>query len=368
MGSVVKRLDEYQRAHLWLGFPLAVAKKFGEDKAGHLAALVSYYAFFSLFPLLMVFTAVLGMLLRGNPELQDAIVDSALTQFPVIGDQIRENVGSLKGSPVVLAVGIATALWAGMGVTTALQSALNSVWDVPIRRQPNFLFARLRSLIMLAVLGILTVGAALLSGLGGGPGAVEIGLRVVGIAGGIAVNLVLFMLAFKILTNRRLTWWEVFPGAAVAAGGWALLQILGTWFVDRQLKGATETYGAFAFVIGLLLWLYIGAQLTLYAAEVNAVKANHLWPRGLRKEPMTEADRRTLRRMAKVEERREDEDVDVSFDGRADPNGDGATDEGSTGSTDDPQAAVRRARDALEEAREAVAEARHAVEESSEDR
>ena len=134
-------------------FPLAVAKKFGEDKAGHLAALVSYYAFFSLFPLLMVFTAVLGMLLRGNPELQDAIVDSALTQFPVIGDQIRDNVGSLKGSAVALAVGIGTALWAGMGVTTALQSALNSVWDVPIRRQPNFLIARLRSLIMLGVLG-----------------------------------------------------------------------------------------------------------------------------------------------------------------------------------------------------------------------
>ena len=158
----------------------------------------------------------------------------------------------------------------------------------------------------------------------------------------------------------------------MAAVAWAVLQVLGTWYVDRQLKGATETYGAFAFVIGLLLWLYIGAQLTLYAAEVNAVKANHLWPRGLRKEPMTEADRRTLRRMAKVEERREDEDVDVSFDrrdgvdGRGDANGDRPGDD--PGSTDDPQAAVRRARDALEEAREAVAEARHAVEESTDDR
>lgn len=363
MGSVVKRLDEYQRAHPWLGFPLAVAKKFGEDKAGHLAALVSYYAFFSLFPLLMVFTAVLGMLLRGNPELQDAIVDSALTQFPVIGDQISGEVGSLEGSAVALGVGIVTALWAGMGVTTALQAALNAVWDVPIRRQPNFLIARLRSLIMLAVLGVLTIGAALLSGLGGGPGAIEVGLRVLGIAGGIAVNLVLFMLAFKILTNRELTWWEIFPGAAVAAGGWAVLQVLGTWFVDRQLAGATRTYGEFAFVIGLLVWLYIGAQLTLYAAEVNAVKANRLWPRGLRKEPMTEADPRALRRIAKVEERREDEEVDVSFNGdrAADP-----TD--STEAGDDSRAAVRRARDALEEARGAVAEARQAVEESSEDR
>jgi membrane protein len=347
--KLIERIDRYQREHPSLGFPVAAAKKFGEDRAGHLAALVAYYAFFSLFPLLMVFTAVLGFALRGNDELQSAILDSALSQFPVIGEQIRENIGSVKGSGVALTVGIVTALWAGMGITNALQVALNTVWDVPIRRQPNFLIARLRSVAMLGVLGVMTVGAAILSGLGSTEGTIGISLRIVGIIGGILVNLLLLLLAFRILTNRKLSWGVVFPGAAVAALGWAALQLLGTWYLTNQQRGAEETYGEFAFVIGLLIWLYLGAQLTMYAAELNVVRAERLWPRGLRKEPMTEADRRSLRRHAEVEERREDEDVDVRFD-RSDPDG------------PPPERAVRRARKALDRATEAVEDARAAVE------
>ncbi len=354
MKALIARIDEYQRRHPWLGFPLAVAKKFGEDRAGHLAALIAYYAFFSLFPLLMVFTAVLAFVLRGNDELQSAILDSALTQFPVIGEQIRTNIGSVAGSGLALGVGIATALWAGMGVTNALQVALNTVWDVPIRRQPNFLIARLRSLAMLGVLGVMTVGAAILSGLGSGEGAIAISLRVVGIIGGILVNLALFLLAFRILTNRKLSWRDVFPGAATAALGWAALQLVGSWYLTNQQRGAEATYGEFAFVIGLLIWLYLGSQLTMYAAEINVVRVERLSPRGLRKEPMTEADRRALRRHARMEERREDEDVDVSFDG-SDPEGPSSA------------RAVRRAREALDEATEAVEDARAAVERDGKD-
>lgn len=368
MGAFFKRLlervDGYQRTHAWIGFPFAVAKKFGEDRAGNLAALVAYYSFFSLFPLLMVLTAILGFVLQDNAELQDRIVDSALTQFPVIGPQIRENIGSISGSGIALGVGLATALWAGMGVTNAFQYALNSVWDVPIRRRPTFVFRRVRSLLMLAILGSLTIAGAFLSGLGGGGSAIGLLLRVVGIAAGLAVNLALFMLAFRILTNRELSWREVFPGAAFAAVAWGLLQVLGTWFVRTRLASAEHRYGEFAFVIGLLVWIYVGAQLTLFAAEANVVKAFRLWPRSLRPDSRTEADERALTRLAEVEQHRRDQDVDVRFEreARGRLNIGEESGSGRDGNVPEPDDAVARARKALDEAREAVEDAKQAVE------
>jgi YihY family inner membrane protein len=364
LDGLIERLDRYQRAHGWLGFPLAVAKKFGEDQAGNLAALVAYYAFFSLFPLLMVFTAVLGFVLRNNPDLQRTILDSALAQFPVIGKQIQENKGTIQGSGLALVVGSLTALWAGMGVTNALQNAMNSIWDVPMKERPNFLIARLRGILMLVVLGLLTVGAAILSGLGSVEGRFGGVLRVAGILGGVGLNLVLFMLAFKILTKRKVSWGDVFPGAAVAALGWAGLQLVGSYYVSRQQAHAINTYGDFAFVIGLLVWLYLGAQLTLYAAEINVVRARRLWPRGLRPKPMTEADERTLRQFAKVEERRQDEEVDVDFDPNAAAEEPSKNDAKAPADDQeaDPQQAMERARSALADAREAVDEARTVVE------
>src|SRR5690349_2490921 len=105
------RADAVHRRRAWLAFPMGVAKKFGEDQAGQLAALIAYYAFFSLFPLLLLLFTVLGYALHGNPDVRDSIVDSTLAQFPVIGDQIRSNVGSIKGSGPGLVIGVLGALW-----------------------------------------------------------------------------------------------------------------------------------------------------------------------------------------------------------------------------------------------------------------
>ena len=147
------RVDHWQRGRAWAAFPFGVIKKFGDDQAGNLAALVAYYSFFSIFPLLLVLTTVLGRVLAGDPELQQRVVDSALVQIPVIGDQLRENVGGLPGSGVALVIGLVGALWGGMGAVMAMQTALNGVWNVPLRRRPNALVGRLRALGMLALLG-----------------------------------------------------------------------------------------------------------------------------------------------------------------------------------------------------------------------
>jgi membrane protein len=314
--SVVKRMDAYQQRHVWLGFPIAVAKKFGDDRAGNLAALIAYYGFFSIFPLLLVLTSLLGFVLRGNPELREAIVDSTLAQFPVIGEQIRENVGALR-SGVALGIGTVTALWAGLGVTQAAQVAMNDVWDVPIKARPRFLESRLRGLILLVVLGTITLASTILSGMGTLEGPVGVLLRVVGLAGSLGLNLVLFLVAFRVLTDKSLSLGDVFPGAAAGALLWTILQAVGSFYVNHVVKDASEVYGFFGFVLGLLAWIYLGALVTLYAAEINVVRVNRLWPRSLVMEPpLEQADRRTLRQAAKVEERIPQEDVDVSFTGQ----------------------------------------------------
>ena len=160
----VQGLDRFQQRHRVLGFPFAVRQKYAEDQGGYLAASVTYYAFFSIFPLLLVLVTLLGYALEGDPDLQRRVLDSALADFPVIGPQLEDNVHSLRGSIAALAVGIGVALWAGTGVALALENALDHIWGIPIRRRINPLFARLRALLWIAVLGGITlVGTVLAS-------------------------------------------------------------------------------------------------------------------------------------------------------------------------------------------------------------
>lgn len=312
---IVRRADRAQQRRPWLAFPYAVFKKFGDDEAGNLAALISYYGFLSLFPLLLVLVTVLTMLLRENPELRASIQASALTNFPVIGPAISKNVHALRGSGLALAIGIALAVWAGLGILKVMQTAMNTVWNVPYRHRPNFLKSLVRAIIMLAVLGAITIASAAAGSVGAGSDSWAFGIA--GVAVSLMLNLVLFLLAFRILTSEALSWTDVLPGAVVAALAWTALQALGGYYIDHQLRGASETYGTFATVIGLLAWLFLGAQMTLMAAEVNVVKKRRLWPRAIVQPPLTGADVRALVSYAQEQERRPEEDVTVRIDDRA---------------------------------------------------
>jgi membrane protein len=313
--STLERADSYQQRHRWVAFPIAVMKKFGDDRAGNLAALIAYYGFFSLFPLLLVFVSILGLVLRNNASLRASIVNSALAQFPIIGDQIKQNVKVLTGSGagVALGIGTVTALWAGLGVTQATQNALNDVWDVPIKHRPNFLWSKVRGLVMLVVLGTITLLSTLLSGLGTATGELGVLLRVVGFIGSLVLNLLAFLIAFLVLTDRDISWRDVVPGAIFSALAWGIMQAVGSFYVTHTLKHATQVYGLFGFVLGLLAWIYLGAQIMLLGAEINVVRVKRLWPRSLRQPPLTTADKQTLIRKAGVEERIPQETVDVAF-------------------------------------------------------
>jgi membrane protein len=318
MSDVVARFDRWQRGHTVGGFVVAVVKKFGEDRASSLGALVAFYAFFSLFPLLLAFVSILGFVLEDNPTLRDDIVDTAVTRVPVIGSQLADQVHPLTGSGAALALGLLGALWAALGVTLALGRAFAEIWDVPRLNQPNGVMARLRGLAVFVVLAVTLVAATAVAGLAAGGGLDRVGTRVAAELTSLAANAVAALAVFALLTPRPWALRDLLPGAAFAAIGALALQAVGGWYVDRTITDAGATYGTFAIVIGLLSWLWLGSQLLLLAAEVNVVWRWRLFPRSLTGD-LEPADRIALRRA--VDAAREDrrERISVRFDDSTDP-------------------------------------------------
>ncbi len=303
-------LDLRQQRSPRLRFLAAVIKKFSEDQGGQIAALIAYYGFVSLFPLLLVLVTVLGFVLQGDPGERQRILDSALGQFPIISDQLKLQ--SLTGSSVGLVIGVLASLLAGMGITGATQNAFNRIWSVPFKHRPNFLRSRLRGLGMLAILGTFFIVSTTAAGFVGSASHAAPAVAA-GVVVAFVFNIALFMTAFKLLTAVDVSWRELLPGVIVAAVFWQLLQHLGGFYVDHELKRTGPLYGVFALVLGLLAWLYLGAQLTLFAAEINVVRVRRLWPRSFFSDPLLEADRRALTSSAEVEERVHEQNVEVSF-------------------------------------------------------
>jgi inner membrane protein YhjD len=257
-----------------------VIKKFGDDRGGNLAALVAYYGFFSIFPLLLVLVSVLGFALAGDRQLQREVLDSSLASFPVIGDQIRRNIGSLDGSVVAIVIGLATALWAGLGVVRSLQEAMDRIWGVTLEERQSFIVRNLRALGFVAVLGTGVLASTLVAGAVSDLG---IGLvaQVATLVIPFALSFAVALVAFRSLTAAPVSLGDVVAGAAVAALAWTVLQSVGGMIVRNQIQHASTTYGTFALVIGLLVWMLLIARITLYAAELNVVRTRRLWPRDL---------------------------------------------------------------------------------------
>jgi len=310
LSDKLNALDRRQQRTPGVRFLAAVYKKFTDDQAGQLAALISYYAFVSIFPLLLVFVTVLGFVLEGHPEDREKIVHGTLGQFPILSNHLTLN--TLDGSGLALAIGIIGALLAGMGVTAAAQNAFNRIWHVPFKDRPNFLVSRLRSLAVLAILGTLTIVSTAAAGFVGTSSHAAPAV-IAGVVLAFIVNLALFMSAFSLLTAVDVSWREYLPGVIVAAILWQLLQHLGGYYIDHSLKHTQALYGFFALVLGLLAWLYLGAQLVIFAAEINVVRARRLWPRSFLSGPLLDADKRALTSSAETEERVQQEDVEVSF-------------------------------------------------------
>ncbi len=331
--SFAERLDRYQRRHPWAGYPVAVVYKFLDDDSHFLAALLTYYGFLALFPVLLLLSTLLGFVLRDNPDLQQRLIDSALSEFPVIGSQLGAP-DRLSGGPVGVVVGSLVALYGAMGLGQAVQHAMNTAWAVPRHQRPDPIRSRGRSLLLLCTLGLLVTASTVLSAVGSGAAAwdngIGAGLVVLVVVVSVLVNALVFVLGFRQTAARRLTTRQVLPGALSAAVLWQLLQAFGGVYVARVVANASLVNAVFALVLGLLAFIYLAAVVLVACVEVDVVRVDQLHPRSLltpftAEASLTEGDERVFAEAARAQRAVPHQRVDVAFDGedaddrRADP-------------------------------------------------
>ncbi len=309
--KLIARVDQVQQQHAWLAFPVAVFKKFGDDQAGNLAALIAYYAFASIFPLLLVLVTVLDIVLAHNPTLHQQVVNSAFGQFPVIGDQLKHGgLKKLNETGPALVIGLILTFLGARGVAGAAQNALNTVWGVPLSRRPGFPWSTVQQIALILVVGIGVIATTLLSGLAGHISPLHgTGVQVATVAVSLILNAGVFWLGFRLATAREIGMRQLLPSAVAAAVIWQIFQLLGTWLINRTVH-SSAVYGVFAVVLGLLAWLYLAAQFILYAVEANVVAVRRLSPRSLAPPPLTEPDKQAYDMYARVQERRPEQQVE----------------------------------------------------------
>jgi YihY family inner membrane protein len=309
--NTVDRLDSYQQAHRLPGFLYAVVKKYGEDEAGHQAALLTYYGFLALFPLLLVLTTLTNLLASSHPDIQDTIIKGTTNYFPVLGSQLSDHVHTIHKTGLALAIGLLFTLYGARGVADVFRNGVNDIWQVPRRRRDSFPKALLKSLGLILIGGLGFLLASISAGIAAGAGH-GLGFRILGVAVNVFILFWLFTFLLNISLPRHVTLKETRLGAITAALGLVVLQAFGGYLLARQLKSLDAVYSYFAIALGLLFWIYLQAQVLYYAVEVATVHNERLWPRSLNKN-LTEADKRTYSRLARKEEMVEQERVKAQF-------------------------------------------------------
>ncbi len=312
---VIRKVDAAQQRFTPAAFVFGVVKKFGDDNGGVLVSNLAYSAFVSVFPLLLILTTILGLIAAVNPSVRTDVLDAVAKQVPLIGNQLTGNVEELKRSSTIgLIVGILGLIWGATGLAQAGLFTMNQVWNLPGPSRPGYVQRLGRAMLFLGLLGagvIVTTGIASLSTYG------LRGFWLVGLTDVLtaAFNIGMYIGAFRVLTPKGVPTHNLMPGAIAGGIGWTVLQILGTWLVHHFLH-SDSLYGVFAIVLGLLAWIYLAVEITVYSAEINVVLARRLWPRSITQPPLTEADRTSMALQALQNQRRPEQHVRVTFHDR----------------------------------------------------
>ncbi len=318
---MVDRVDAFQRRHPVLGFPIAVFYKYFDDQGPFQAATLTYYAFAAIFPLMLLGTSILGLVLRGQPDLQEVLLDSALSQFPIIGDELGHPAG-LQGSVTGITVGSLAALYGTLGLGQSLQNLQHLAWGVPRNSRPNPILSRVKTVGLLIVAGTALLAVSVLSALISNTDVfVRLGSRDRWLVSAITVLVVgtFLTLLFRFAaTGRHPTMRSSAPGAFTLAVLWQFLQILGTEYVNKVLVNTSSMTKTFGLVLGLLGFIYIGAMMAALATEVNVVLTLRLYPRALLT-PFTDhivptdADRRAYTMYARMQRHKDFETIRVTW-------------------------------------------------------
>lgn len=292
LDKIASGADRLQQKHHALAFTFAVFKKYGDDQAGQQAALLTYYGFLSLFPLLLVATSVADLLAQHNEHLRTRLLNDATSYFPVVGDQLQHNIHGSHETGVALIVGLLVAIYGARGIANAVRGVLDSTWGTPKSRRSNFWIGLLRSMGLLFGAGL----GLLLTTVLAGYATAELGhsffFRLVPIAINAALLYLICMYTFIVGPSKRRARSDVRLGAIATVVGLLILQTTGGYLVTHELHHTSGAYGQFALVLAIMFWIYLLAQVFTYAIEINVVHTYELWPRSLTGKRRTAADER----------------------------------------------------------------------------
>ena len=313
--KAIRKLDATQQRYTPTSFVFGVVKKYGDDNGGVLASNLAYSAFLSLFPLLLILVTILGLIASVNPSFRTQVLNAVAGQVPLIGNQLTTNVQQLQRSSVIgLIVGVIGLIWGASGLAQAGLFTMEQVWNLPGPARPGFVQRLGRAGLFLCLLGggvIVTTGLAGLTTYLHNGLAFKLPIELVTAA----FNAGMYLGAFRALTPKGVPTRKLLPGAITGGICWTVLQVLGTYLVHHFLH-SDSVYGVFGTVLGLLAWIALAVQLTVYCAEINVVLARRLWPRSIVQPPLTEADRASMALQALQNQRRPEQHVEVTFDDR----------------------------------------------------
>ena len=315
VNAVRDRADEIQRRHTVLGFPYAVVKKYGDDEGGRHAALLTYYGFLSIFPLLLLVVVIVSAVLQGNAELRQQVLDAII---PVsLQDVVDTDLIRVPSSGLPLVFAVVGLLFAGMGIVFSAYQTLNHLAAVPHRSRLEFVprYARIVAMLLVLIAGAVGIGAFTVV-VGALPDLPQLS-RLAATLGTSAIVFLLLWASTGLLLPHRARFHIVWPAALVGSLAITGLVTFGALVLPRLVAKAGPVFGSFATVAGLFTLLYLVSQVVVYAAEIAIVRRRRLWPRALDALNPTDADRRALLYLAREQERIRVERIDAVFD--ADP-------------------------------------------------
>jgi membrane protein len=300
VNRIIAWADRLQREHGVLGFPYAVVKKYGDDEGGRQAALITYYGFLSIFPLLLLGVAILSRVLADHPDLRQRLIAEIVPQ--ALRPTVEHSLASLPTSTIPFVVGLIGLLFSGTGVVFSAYQTLNHIAAVPHRCRAGFVSRYVRVFVVLAMLllGALATGAltVVATALGGQPA-----VQAAAVLGSALVVFAVLLLGAKLLLARPAPVRALWPGAILGAAAVTVVLNAGTPLLARLVTKAGPVYGSFATVAGMFALLYLVGRALVYAAEVAAVRYARLWPRALDLNRPTAADARALALLASEQER-----------------------------------------------------------------
>jgi membrane protein len=264
IGRGTQRLPDPVRRIVGIGSDVLRAGQ-RDDLAAHIGAL-SFAAFLSLFPLLLLSLATAGFVID-----REEAVEALVENVPGLEDVVSQTLDQLAANRVGIGVvGLLTALWSASALGGRAVRSMGVVFDVPT----TVVVARLRSMGATLALGAsvllsVTVSTALtrIEFGGAAEAPVELLVRLLLL---VLVGLV-FWAAYLLFTPAGVAARDHVPGALAATLAWVALIVLGELFVDRYVRNATALYGTIGALFGLLLFIRLAATAFLYAAELSAV-------------------------------------------------------------------------------------------------